>query len=128
VTRLVLDSGGLSALARRPEDAAAIVAVFTRDGLWPPLVPSVVLVESLSGRPRTDVRVNRLLKTCDIVEELSERTARRAGQLRALARTGSAVDAVVVAMAEPGGAVLGSDLKDLRALAAHAQDVTVHRP
>jgi hypothetical protein len=128
VTRLVLDSGGLSALARRPEDAAAIVAVFTRDGLWPPLVPSVVLVESLSGRPRTDVRVNRLLKTCDIVEELSERTARRAGQLRALARTGSAVDAAVVAMAEPGGAVLGSDLKDLRALAAHAQDVTVHRP
>ena len=33
------------------------------------------------------MRVNRLLKTCDIVEELSERTARRAGQLRALART-----------------------------------------
>jgi hypothetical protein len=127
MTRLVLDSGGLSALARRPEDAAAIVAVFTRDALWPPLVPSVVLVESLSGRPRTDVRVNRVLKTCDIVEELPERTARRAGQLRALARTGSAVDAVVIALAEPGGAVLGSDLKDLRALAAHAQDVTVHR-
>jgi hypothetical protein len=114
-------------LARRPEDAAAIVAVFTRDGLWPPLVPSVVLVESLSGLPRTDVRVNRLLKTCEIVEQLLERTARRARELRALARAGSAVDAVVIALAEPGGAVLGSDLKDLRALAAHALDVTVHR-
>lgn len=65
MTRLVLDSGGLTALARRPDDA--------------------------------------------------------------LARTGSAVDAVVVAMAEPGGSVLGSDLEDLRALAAHADDVTVHR-
>jgi hypothetical protein len=40
-------------------------------------VPSVVLVESLSGRHRTDVRVNRLLKTCHIVEELPERLARR---------------------------------------------------
>jgi hypothetical protein len=128
MTRVVLDSGGLSALARRPEDAAAIIVVFKRDGLWPPLVPSIVLAESLSGRARTDVRVNRLLKTCDVVEHLSERLARRAGQLRALARAGSAVDAVVVAMAEPSGAVLGTDLKDLRALAAHAQDVTVHRP
>lgn len=125
--RLVLDSGGLTSLARRPDDAAALIAVFKRDQLWPPVVPSVVLVESLSGRPRTDARVNRLLKTCDIVEELPERLARRAGALRALARQGSAVDAVVVAMAEPGGAVLGGDLKDLRALAAHAHDVTVHR-
>ena len=98
MSALVLDSGGLSALARRPEDAAAIIVVFQRDGLWPPLVPSIVLAESLSGRARTDVPVNRLLKTCDIVEDLPERLARRAGQLRALAHTGSAVDAVVVAM------------------------------
>jgi hypothetical protein len=124
----VLDSGGLTSLARRPADAVALIAVFRRDHLWPPLVPSVVLVESLSGRPRTDVRVNRLLKTCDIVEDLPERLARRAGALRAIVGQGSAVDALVVAMAEPGGAVLGSDLKDLRALAAHAKDVTVHRP
>lgn len=34
-------------------------------------------------------------------------------------------DAAVVAMAEPGGAVLTHDTKDLRALAAHARDVTV---
>jgi len=127
VTRVVLDSGGLTSLARRPDDAAALIAVFRRDQLWPPAVPSVVLVESLSGRQRSDARVNRLLKTCEIVEELPERLARRAGALRALARQGSAVDALVVAMAEPGGAVLGGDLKDLRALAAHAQDVTIHR-
>ena len=127
MTLLVLDSGGVTRLARRRQDAAALIAVFKRDGLWPPLVPSIVLTESLSGRQRTDAHVNRLLKTCDIVEELPERLARRAGALRALAGRGSAVDAVVIAMAEPGGAVLGGDLEDLRALAAHADRVTVHR-
>jgi hypothetical protein len=74
--------------------------------VWPPLVPSIVLGELLSRWLRTDVRVNRLPKSSDIFEELSERTTRPAGQLRALARTGSAVDAVVIAVAEPGGAVL----------------------
>ena len=104
-----------------------MIAVFRRDGLWPPVVPSVVLVECLSGRQHTDALVNRLLKTCDIVEALPEVVARRAGVLRAKARTGSAVDAVVVATAEPGGAVLSRDLNDLRAIASYAADVTVHR-
>ena len=127
MTRLVLDSGGVTRLARRSQDAAAAIAVLKRDGLWPPIVPSVVLAESVSGRQRTDAVVNRLLKTCNVVEELPERIARRAGALRAVAGQGSAVDAVVVAMAEPGGAVLGGDLKDLRALATHADDVIVLR-
>jgi len=127
VTDLILDSGGVTRLAQRRPETAALVAVFKRDGLWPPIVPTVVLAESLSGRQRTDANVNRLLKTCDVVEELPEHIARRAGSLRALAGHGSAVDAVVIAMAEPGGAVLGSGLKDLRALAGHATNVTVHR-
>ncbi len=127
MTVLVLDAGGLTRLAARRQDSVAMIAVFKRDGLWPPIVPSVVLVESLSGRQRTDALVNRLLKTCDLVSDLPEHLARRAGTLRALARQGSAVDALVIAMAEPGGAVLSSDLKDLRALAMHANDVTVHR-
>jgi len=127
MTVLVLDSGGLTRLAQRRQDTAALVSVFKRDGLWPPIVPSVVLVESLSGRQRTDALVNRLVKTCDVAEAVPEHVARRAGALRALARQGSAVDALVIAMAEPDGAVLGSDLKDLRALATHANNVTVHR-
>lgn len=127
MTLLVLDSGGVSRLAQRRHDTVALIAVFERDGLWPPIVPSVVLVESLTGRQRTDASVNRLLKTCNIIEELPQRLARRAGALRALAGQGSAVDAIVVAMAEPGGSVLGGDLKDLRALAIHADDVAVHR-
>lgn len=126
MTLLILDSGGVTRLARRRQDSAALIAVFARDRLWPPVVPSVVVAECVSGRQRTDAEVNRLLKTCNVVEELSEQLARRAGALRALAGRGSAVDAIVVAMAEPGGAVLGGDLEDLRALAAHAEDVVVH--
>ncbi len=124
---LVLDSGGVSRLARRRPDSAALIAVFRRDGLWPPLVPTVVLAESITGRQRHDANLNRFLKTCDVVEELPQRLARRAGALRALARQGSAVDAIVVALAEPGGAVLTSDLKDLRALASHTDGVQVFR-
>ena len=124
---LVLDSGGVSRLARRHQDTAALIAVLKRDGLWPPLVPSVVLAESISGRQRVDANVNRFIKTCDIVEELPERIARRAGALRALAGQGSAVDAIVVATAEPDGTVLTGDLKDFQALASHANDVSVYR-
>jgi hypothetical protein len=127
MTRLILDSGGVTRLARRRPDSVALIAVLNRDGLWPPIVPTIVLAESLAGRQRTDAAVNRFLKTCDIIEDLPERVARRAGALRALAGRGSAVDAVVIALAEPRGAVLGGDLKDLGALAAHAEDVTVHR-
>ena len=91
----------------------------------PAFVPSIVLVECLSGRQHTDAVVNRFLKTCVVVDGPHERLARRAGSLRAKAGRGSAVDAVVVAMAEPGGTVITSDIKDLAALASHAQDVSV---
>jgi len=127
VSVLVLDSGGVTRLARRSQDAAAMIAAFVQDGLWPPLVPSVVLVECLSGRQRSDVLTNGFLKTCEIVEEIPQQLARRAASLRASARRGSAVDALVVAAAEPGGAVLSGDVADLRALAAHADDVLVVR-
>ena len=127
MTRLVLDSGGVSRLARRSQDAAALIMTFARQGIWPPVVPTVVLVECLNGRPKHDAVTNRFLKTCDITEDLPEHLARRAGALRASAKRGSAVDALVVAMAEPGGSVLTGGTVDLRALAAHADDVTVVR-
>lgn len=101
--------------------------VFARQGIWPPVVPSVVLVECLSGRPQHDAVTNRFLKLCDIIEELPQHLARRAGVLRAYAQRGSAVDALVVATAEPGGSVLTGDSGDLRALAAYADNVTVVR-
>ncbi|MHB1534447.1 MAG: hypothetical protein ACYC1D_07530 [Acidimicrobiales bacterium] len=87
----------------------------------------MVLVECLSGRPQHDAITNRFLKVCTITEDIPEHLARRASVLRANAQRGSAVDALVVAMAEPGGSVLSSDLVDLRALAAYADDVAVVR-
>ena len=124
---LVLDSGGVSRLAERSTEAAAMITVFRRDGLWPPVVPSVVLVECLYGRPDRDARTNKFLKTCDVETVLSAALARRAAHLRGLAGRGSAVDAVVVATAEPGGTVYGGDVDDLRSLASHAAGVLVER-
>jgi predicted nucleic acid-binding protein len=122
---LVFDSGGLSRLSQRTRRAAALIDALRAESLWPPLVPTVVLAESTTGAARTDANINRLLKSCEIEPMVTERTARRAGQLRARARTGSAVDALVVAMAEPGGTVLTGDAADLEALAAYAEDVLI---
>lgn len=127
MTSLVLDSGGLSRLAEPGLRSIRLIDALHQTGAWPPIVPTVVLTESLSGRPRTDAAVNRVLKSCAVVEEVSEPLARRAGVLRALAGRGSAVDALVVATAEPGGTVLTGDIDDLSALANHADNVTITR-
>ena len=88
-------------------------------------MPTVVLVESLQGHVGRDAPTNRFLKTCDVVEEVSEGIARRAAHLRNRARRGSAVDAIVVALAEPNGTVLTSDPRDLQALADQSAGVVV---
>ena len=123
----MLDSGAVSRLAERSQRAAALIVALRDAGLWPPLVPSVVLVECLQGHAGRDASANRFLKTCDVVEEVGARLARRAALLRRRARRGSAVDALVVAFAEPGGTALTSDPEDLQALAAHATGVTVEK-
>jgi predicted nucleic acid-binding protein len=125
--RLVLDSGAVTRLAERTRETAALVRALREEGLWPPIVPSAVLVECLQGHVGRDVAANRLLKGCEILEHLDESVARRAAFLRRRARRGSAVDAIVVASAEPGATVLTSDVHDLEALAAHAQRVTIER-
>jgi hypothetical protein len=122
---LVLDSGAVTRLAERSPRAAALIAALCAEGLWPPVVPSVVLIECLSGEGSRDAAEHRFLRTCDVAESVPVRLARRAAWLRARARTGSAVDALVTAVAEPGGTVLTGDLADLRALARHASDVTI---
>ena len=124
---LVLDSGAVSKLAGRSRQAAALILALREHNLWPPVVPSVVLVECLEGHAGRDALANRFLKTCDVVEEISEALARRAAALRRRARRGSAVDALVVALAEGGGTVLTSDTIDLAALAGHANRVGVER-
>jgi hypothetical protein len=127
MARLVLDSGAVSRLAERSRDMAARIEALHDEGLWPPVVPSVVLVECLFGHAGRDAKTNRFLKGCDIVDVVSEPLARRAAWLRNRARRGSAVDAVVVAAAEPAGTVLTSDPEDLEALAVHSPHVQIER-
>lgn len=110
VTRLAGDRGRLAELRNRGE--------------WPPLVPTVVLTEALTGDHRRDYPANRLLRTCDL-QPVHEALAREAAALRYQVhdrRIPSAVDAIVVALADNagGGTVLSSDPGDLRALARHA--------
>lgn len=120
--RLVLDAGGVSALAGH----RARLAELRRQGLWPAEVPVVVLTEVLTGDHRRDYDTNRLLRTCTLLP-VDEQLAREAALLRT--RTGragtiSAVDAVVAAAADaPQTTVLTSDPRDLNALvegATHA--------
>ncbi len=116
----VLDAGGLTRLAERSIPARERLRRLRGAGLWPPVVPAVVLTEALQGDPRRDFLEERLLGMCD-VEAVDERVARRAARLRTEARRGSAVDAIVVAVAEgTGGVVLTQDLEDLTALATLA--------
>ncbi len=122
---LVLDSGGVTRLAERSKQTLALILALREAGLWPPRVPSVVLVECLQGHAGRDTLENKFLKTCDITPVVSETLARRAALLRRLARRGSAVDALVVAAAEPGGTVITTDPEDLEALAARSQNVDV---
>ena len=121
---LVLDSNAVTELASRTQRAAARFEVLRQlSGL--PIVPSVVLIECLTGEPGRDARVNQFLKTCAVVEHVPTDVAKAAARLRTLARRGSAVDALVVALAGPGGVVVTADLKDIRPLAAHAENVAV---
>lgn len=122
---LVLDSGAVSRLAERSRTSLALILALREEGLWPAGVPSVVLVECLQGHAGRDANENQLLKTCDVIDRIPEGVARRAAYLRRRARRGSAVDAIVVAIAEPDGTVLTTDPDDLEALAAYARGVRI---
>ena len=80
------------------------------------------LLKSRAASEGTTVKA-MVMRGVDVV--LSEARVRRAAHLRSVARRGSAVDAVVVVAAEPGGTVYGGDAKDLGALAALADNVAI---
>jgi hypothetical protein len=122
---LIFDSAAVSRLAERSTRTLALIRALRVVELWPPVAPTVVLVESLQGHSGRDATTNRFLKTCIIETLVTERTARRAAELRRRARRGSAVHAIVVALAEPGGTILTGDKANIEALAAHAHDVSV---
>jgi len=91
----VLDSGGLSRLSERTRRAAAMIAALRDEGLWPPVVPTMVIAESTTGRPDRDANANRFLKTWTPSPAQASSTADRA-DLEALAEHADAVTIEVV--------------------------------
>jgi hypothetical protein len=71
---LVLDSSGVSKLAERSRAAALIHALREQD-IWPPVVPSIVLVECLQGHTGRDAMMNRFLKICGVRRYFAEKPA-----------------------------------------------------
>jgi predicted nucleic acid-binding protein len=110
---LVLDSGGVTALAAQ----RARLAELRQRGAWPPQVPTVVLVEVLTGDHRRDFHENHLLRMCQI-RPVNEQTARDAARMRTATRRAdeiSATDAIVAAFAVTlhDSVILTSDPTDL---------------
>lgn len=121
-----VDSSALTKLATQDRATMARIRRLLDRELWPPVVPTAVLVESLTGSGPRDARVNRLLRTCEVLD-LDTPIARRAAYLRTRARAGSAVDAIVVATAEAAASavVITGDEDDLTRLASYSHDVAV---
>ena len=121
-----LDSSALTRFATHDRVTVARIQRLKDRDLWPPIVPTAVLVESLTGHGPRDARVNRLLRTCDVAS-LDIDIARSAARLRTSARRGSAVDAIVVATAEAASSklVITGDESDISSLAAHAKDLSI---
>jgi len=125
--RLVLDATALRRLADRTPRSLVLLETLRRAQLWPARVPAVVVAEALSGDDETDRAVTELLRCCDVIDRLDERLARRAAWLRTAANRGTVVDALVVALAEPGGAVLVGNRPTIEAMALFADGVFVER-
>jgi predicted nucleic acid-binding protein len=103
-------------------------------GGWAPLVPTVVLAETITGRPQ-DAATNQTIKRLGTVDT-TQAVARRAGALRFRAersgtrRLPSAIDAIVAAHAASAGAgvVYTTDPDDLRRLLVEHPRIQVETP
>ena len=116
---LVLDSGGLTAVAANEPNAVAAIDYSARHGL-PVLVPSVVIAESTRGNA-SDARINAVIGKVSVVavREAEARIAARLKTAAGMSGVEHTIDALVVAAAAAagGGAVLTSDRQDIQTLA-----------
>ncbi len=122
-TRLILDSGALSALADgEPRMRAWAFAATKRNMLVG--IPAPVLSETLTGQP-TDARIHRVIPAGRAILDTTAAIARDAGALRHRSRRrDETVDAIVVATAAryPGSTVVTSDPDDLQILASNVPE------
>ena len=114
--RMVLDAGGILALARRDGVARAALDRAVREG-YVVVIPTPVLAQ-VHRRGRERAHVDRVLNKVDAFQPTSERVARRAGELLAKTRTSDAADAIVAAEALTSvpALILTSDPGDLKRL------------
>lgn len=114
--RLILDAGGILALARGDGDARAALERARREG-YVVVIPTPVLAQVHRGGPDR-ARVDRVVNAVDALLPTSEAVARWAGELQAAAGTSDPVDAIVVAeaLASVPALILTSDPGDLRRL------------
>jgi PIN domain len=114
--RLILDAGGILALARGDGYARAALERARLQG-YVVVIPTPVLAQVHRGG-RDRAHVDRILNKVDALLPTSENVARRAGELQAAAGTTDPVDAIVVAeaLASSPALILTSDPDDLRRL------------
>ena len=128
--RVVLDSGGITALAEGNTTARAVVVRARREGRLV-VIPAPVLTEVNTGS-RDHAHIDRVVNQVDQMIETTPERAKEAGVLRARSGVLDVVDAIVVAEAVSvlPAVILTSDPDDIAALvdAAGASDrVTVIR-
>ena len=122
---VLLDSEGLSAAAAGSARVRAELILAERLGASVH-VSAVTLAETLRGGPR-DARVHSLLKSV-VQRPVTPELGRAAGELPGRTGRADTVDAIVAAMASGLGQrlrILTSDPRDLRALTAEMDAVTV---
>ena len=114
--RLILDSGGVSAIADGNPVARATVARARNDG-YLVAIPTPAVTEVHTGR-REHALIDRVLKAVDHEIPSTPRVARLAGVLRAKSGVTDVVDAIVVAEAieSTPAIVLTSDPTDISRL------------
>jgi len=94
---LVLDSGGVTALAEGNVTVRAAVVRARRDG-WSVVIAAPVLAEVHTGR-RDHAHIDRAVNAVETVLPTTATRARQAGELRARSGVLDVVDAIVVAEA-----------------------------
>ena len=129
--RCVLDSGGLSSLLGPSQRARAWLRWMIEHG-GRVIVPTPVLVETVTGDGGRDAETNRILgvlaRVGGSLVSPDETTARLAGALRHRARLDDGIDALVAAAAIGDGSpckLLTSDPSDLQRLLVSAPNVSV---
>lgn len=114
--KVVLDSGALIALERRPGPLLADVREFALKGAGTPVVPASVVAQVWRGGAGRQAPLAAFLGRCR-VGVLDSAQAREVGQLLADSGTADIADAHVVVTADSGDLIITSDPVDIARLA-----------